>query len=65
VAPRDQEGFLVSPSDWTPEIADVIAEDLGACAVNATLGHHRFATPVLCAIRAFAAEQSFDDIIKA
>ena len=29
MAPRDQEGFLVSPSDWTPEIADVIAEDLG------------------------------------
>jgi len=29
MTPRDREGFLVSPSDWTPEIADVIAEDLG------------------------------------
>ncbi|MBT3462118.1 MAG: TusE/DsrC/DsvC family sulfur relay protein [Gammaproteobacteria bacterium] len=29
MTPRDREGFLVSPSDWKPEIADVIAEDLG------------------------------------
>jgi len=64
VAPRDREGFLVSPADWTPEIAEVIAEDLGV-ALLAALGDHRFVTRLLCAIWAFASEQSFDDITKA
>ena len=29
MAERDREGFLVSPPDWTPEVAEVIALDLG------------------------------------
>lgn len=34
MAERDREGFLISPLDWTPQIAAVIAQDLGVSLTN-------------------------------